>query len=62
MVEALQTPQEWLGVDAPIMRVAGRDTPMPYNDKLERLVIPSADDIVVAIKAVVLRDKAGVAA
>ena len=51
---------DWL--DAPIMRVAGRDTPMPYNDKLERLVIPSADDIVVAIKAVVLRDKAGVAA
>jgi hypothetical protein len=35
---------------------------MPYNDKLERLVIPSADDIVVAIKSVVLRDKAGLAA
>jgi 2-oxoisovalerate dehydrogenase E1 component len=46
---------DWL--DAPILRVGARDSPMPYNDKLERLVIPSADDIVEAIKAVVLRDK-----
>jgi 2-oxoisovalerate dehydrogenase E1 component len=46
---------DWL--DAPILRVGARDTPMPYNDKLERLVIPSADDIVEAIKTVVLRDK-----
>ena len=46
---------DWL--DAPILRVGARDTPMPYNDKLERLVIPSSDDIVEAIKTVVLRDR-----
>jgi 2-oxoisovalerate dehydrogenase E1 component len=46
---------DWL--DAPILRVGARDTPMPYNDKLERLVIPSTEDIVEAIKAVVLRDR-----
>lgn len=46
---------DWL--DAPIVRVAARDTPMPYNDKLERLVIPSAEDIVAAVRAVVLRDR-----
>ena len=46
---------DWL--DAPILRVGARDTPMPYNDKLERLVIPSTEDIVDAIKAVVLRDR-----
>ncbi len=51
---------DWL--DAPILRVGARDSPMPYNDKLERLVIPSADDIVEAVKAVVLRDKAGAVA
>ena len=45
---------DWL--DAPIVRVGARDTPMPYNDKLERLVIPSADDIVEAVRRVVLRD------
>ena len=48
---------DWL--DAPILRVGARDTPMPYNDKLERLVIPSTEDIVDAIKAVVLRDRVG---
>ena len=51
---------DWL--DAPILRVGARDTPMPYNDKLERLVIPSADDIVEAIRTVVLRDRASVEA
>jgi 2-oxoisovalerate dehydrogenase E1 component len=48
---------DWL--DAPILRVGARDSPMPYNDKLERLVIPSAEDIVEAIKTVVLRDRIG---
>ena len=47
---------DWL--EAPILRMGARDTPMPYNDKLERLVIPSADDIVEAVKTVVLRDRA----
>ncbi len=51
---------DWL--DAPILRVGARDTPMPYNDKLERLVIPSADDIVEAVRTVVLRDRVGVVA
>jgi 2-oxoisovalerate dehydrogenase E1 component len=51
---------DWL--DAPILRVGARDSPMPYNDKLERLVIPSTDDIVEAVKAVVLRDRAGAVA
>lgn len=46
---------DWL--DAPILRVGAQDYPMPYNDKLERQVIPSVDDIVAAVKAVVLRDK-----
>jgi 2-oxoisovalerate dehydrogenase E1 component len=46
---------DWL--DAPIVRVGARDAPMPYNDKLERLVIPSPDDIVEAVKSVVLRDR-----
>ena len=48
---------DWL--DAPILRVGARDSPMPYNDKLERLVIPQTEDIVDAIKAVVLRDRVG---
>jgi 2-oxoisovalerate dehydrogenase E1 component len=37
---------DWL--DAPPERVGMRDVPMPYNDTLERLVIPNAADITAA--------------
>jgi 2-oxoisovalerate dehydrogenase E1 component len=39
---------DWL--DAPVMRVAARDTPMPFNDQLESAVIPTPEDIVLAVK------------
>ncbi len=39
-------------LDAPIVRVAARNVPMPYNDKLEVATIPSRDDIAAAIKSV----------
>jgi pyruvate/2-oxoglutarate/acetoin dehydrogenase E1 component len=39
-------------LDAPIMRVAARPVPMPYNDNLERATIPTKEDIVAAIRAV----------
>ena len=45
---------DWL--DAPIGRVTSKDVPMPYNDRLEQQVIPSATDIAVAIRALVRRD------
>jgi 2-oxoisovalerate dehydrogenase E1 component len=41
---------DWL--DAPIQRVGAMDVPIPYNDELERLVIPSQDRIVDAIRRV----------
>jgi pyruvate/2-oxoglutarate/acetoin dehydrogenase E1 component len=40
-------------LDAPIVRVAARNVPMPYNDTLERAVIPSQQDIAAAIRAMV---------
>src|SRR5436309_14418251 len=33
---------DWL--DAPIIRVAARHVPMPYNDALERATIPTQQD------------------
>jgi 2-oxoisovalerate dehydrogenase E1 component len=39
-------------LDAPIVRVAARNVPMPYNDKLEVATIPSRDDIAAAIRSV----------
>ncbi len=35
-------------LDAPVVRVAGVDTPMPYAKNLERAAIPQTDDIVQA--------------
>jgi 2-oxoisovalerate dehydrogenase E1 component len=40
---------DWL--DAPIARVGAPDVPMPFNDKLESLVIPSQSRIVDAVRA-----------
>jgi 2-oxoisovalerate dehydrogenase E1 component len=39
-------------LDAPIVRVAARNVPMPYNDKLELATIPSRDDLAAAIRSV----------
>ncbi len=39
-------------LDAPVVRVAGRDVPMPYAANLEKLALPSADEVVAAAKAV----------
>ena len=40
-------------LDAPIVRVAARNVPMPYNDSLERATIPSQQDIAAALRSVV---------
>ena len=44
---------DWL--DAPIGRVAQKDVPMPYAANLEKLALPSADEVVEAVKAVCYR-------
>jgi len=42
-------------LDAPPLRIAGKDVPMPYAANLERMALPSVDDIVAAAKAVCYR-------
>ena len=39
-------------VDAPIKRVAQKEVPLPYNQKLEQMALPQVDDIVKAVKGV----------
>ena len=39
-------------LDAPVVRVAGRDVPMPYAANLEKLALPSVDEVVEAAKSV----------
>jgi pyruvate dehydrogenase E1 component beta subunit len=40
-------------LDAPILRVAAKNVPFPYNPDLERSILPSVDDVVAAVEGVV---------
>jgi len=42
-------------LDAPVVRVAGKDVPMPYAANLEKLALPSVAEVVEAAKAVSYR-------
>ncbi|MBX6316318.1 MAG: alpha-ketoacid dehydrogenase subunit beta, partial [Isosphaeraceae bacterium] len=42
-------------LDAPIGRVAARDTPIPYNRNLEALVLPSVERVVAEVNQVLYR-------
>jgi pyruvate dehydrogenase E1 component beta subunit len=39
-------------LDAPILRVAQEDVPMPYNERPEKAVLPSADKLIAAVRKV----------
>jgi pyruvate dehydrogenase E1 component beta subunit len=43
-------------LDAPPTKITGKDVPMPYAANLEKLALPTVDDIVVAAKAVCYRN------
>jgi pyruvate dehydrogenase E1 component beta subunit len=42
-------------LDAPVMRVTGKDVPMPYAANLEKLALPHVDDVIAAVNAVTYR-------
>ena len=44
---------DWL--DAPPTKITGKDVPMPYAANLEKLALPTVDDVVAAAKAVCYR-------
>jgi pyruvate dehydrogenase E1 component beta subunit len=44
-------------LDAPILRVAQLDVPMPYNAKLEQEVLPQPERVVATVKRVVTRGR-----
>jgi len=43
-------------LDAPVVRVTGRDVPMPYAKPLENVVLPSAERVKQAVRQVTYRD------
>jgi pyruvate dehydrogenase E1 component beta subunit len=42
-------------LDAPVIRICGKDVPMPYAATLEKLALPNAGEVVAAAKAVCYR-------
>ncbi len=42
-------------LDAPVARVSGKDVPMPYAATLEKLALPSVDEVIAAARAVCYR-------
>lgn len=52
-IAALIMEEAFDSLDAPVLRVTGLDTPVPYGHRLENEVIPSVDGIVEAVQQVV---------
>jgi pyruvate dehydrogenase E1 component beta subunit len=42
-------------LDAPVLRVSGKDVPMPYAANLEKLALPNVDEVIAAVNAVTYR-------
>jgi pyruvate dehydrogenase E1 component beta subunit len=42
-------------LDAPVVRVTGKDVPMPYAANLEKLALPNVDEVIAAVNAVTYR-------
>jgi pyruvate dehydrogenase E1 component beta subunit len=42
-------------LDAPVVRVSGKDVPMPYAANLEKLALPSVAEVIAAARAVCYR-------
>jgi pyruvate dehydrogenase E1 component beta subunit len=43
-------------LDAPPLKITGRDVPMPYAANLEKLALPNVDEVVAAAKTVLYRE------
>ena len=54
-IAAVMMEQSFDDLDAPVMRVTGKDVPMPYAANLEKLALPTVDDVAAAAKAVCYR-------
>jgi pyruvate dehydrogenase E1 component beta subunit len=44
---------DWL--DAPVLKISGKDVPMPYAANLEKLALPSVAEVIAAVKSVTYR-------
>jgi pyruvate dehydrogenase E1 component beta subunit len=52
-VAALVTEELWGTLAAPVLRVTGKNTPVPYAAELEAFHLPAVSDIVDAVRTVI---------
>jgi acetoin:2,6-dichlorophenolindophenol oxidoreductase subunit beta len=50
-ISALIMEEAFDALDAPVLRIAGRNTTIPYNLNLEKLCVPSVEDIVTGVRS-----------
>lgn len=50
-ISALIMEEAFDALDAPVLRIAGRNTTIPYNLTLEKLCVPSVEDIVSGVRS-----------
>lgn len=55
-LSAVVTAEAFDYLDAPPTRVTGKDVPMPYAANLEKLALPSVDEVIAAVNAVTYRN------
>jgi pyruvate dehydrogenase E1 component beta subunit len=51
-IAAMVMEEAFDSLDAPIVRVAGKNTTIPFNMKLERVCVPSVEEIIVGVHSV----------
>lgn len=56
-IAALVMEEAFDDLDAPFVRVAGKDIPLPYADNLEKYALPKTQDIVDSVREVCHREK-----
>jgi pyruvate dehydrogenase E1 component beta subunit len=54
-LSALMMEQAFDDLDAPVVRVHGKDVPLPYAANLEKLALPQVEDVIAAAKSVCYR-------
>ncbi len=54
-LSAVVTAEAFDYLDAPPIRVTGKDVPMPYAANLEKLALPNVDEVIAAVNAVTYR-------
>jgi pyruvate dehydrogenase E1 component beta subunit len=51
-IAAMLMEQAYDDLDGPVLRIAGRNTPIPYNLKIERACVPSVEEIVAGVLSI----------